>query len=85
MRNFFETSHDSLITRRMADRVNYFSFLITASRLTANYFLRDRHSETRVVIYGAGSAGIQLASALSVSKEMQPVAFIDQNSLQEIL
>jgi FlaA1/EpsC-like NDP-sugar epimerase len=32
-----------------------------------------------VVIYGAGSAGIQLAGALRVSKEMQPVAFLDQN------
>ena len=84
LRNFFETSHDSLITPEgWLIGLITFSFLITASRLTANYFLRDRHSETRVVIYGAGSAGIQLASALSASKEMQPVAFIDQNpSLQ---
>ena len=33
----------------------------------------------RQIIYGAGSAGIQLAEALKVSKEMQPIAFLDQN------
>ena len=60
-----------------------FSLLIISSRLTANLYLSDRHSEKRVIIYGAGSAGIQLASALRVSKEMQPVAFIDKSpSLQ---
>tara|TARA_B100002052_G_C15886379_1_gene601748 strand:- start:2823 stop:4727 length:1905 start_codon:yes stop_codon:yes gene_type:complete len=60
-----------------------FSFLIIVSRLLANFYLSERNSEIRVVIYGAGSAGIQLASALRVSKEMQPVAFLDQNrSLQ---
>ena len=57
-----------------------FSFLIVSSRLTAHFYLSDRVSEKRVVIYGAGSAGIQLASALRVSKEMQPIAFIDSNS-----
>ena len=57
-----------------------FSFLIITSRLTAHYYLLDRVSEKRVVIYGAGSAGIQLASALRVSKEMQPIAFIDSDS-----
>lgn len=61
-----------------------FSFLITSSRLLAYLYLSDRKSEIRVAIYGAGSAGIQLASALRVSKEMQPVAFIDKNrSLQD--
>ena len=53
-------------------------------RLTAHFYLSDRVSEKRVVIYGAGSAGIQLASALKVSKEMQPIAFIDSSPpLQE--
>ena len=56
------------------------SFLIILSRLVANYYLSQRKSEKRVVIYGAGSAGIQLASALRVSKEMQPVAFLDMNT-----
>ena len=57
-----------------------FSFLIITSRLAANFYLSDRLSEKRVVIYGAGDAGIQLASALRVSKEMQPIAFIDSDS-----
>ena len=56
------------------------SFLIILSRLVANYYLSERKSEKRVVIYGAGSAGIQLASALRVSKEMQPIAFLDKNT-----
>ena len=56
-----------------------FSFLIVSSRLMAHFYLSDRVSEKRVVIYGAGSAGIQLASALKVSKEMQPIAFIDSS------
>ena len=56
-----------------------FSFLIIASRFAAHFYLSDRKSEKKVVIYGAGSAGIQLASALRVSKEMQPIAFVDAN------
>ena len=36
-------------------------------------------SGKNVVIYGAGSAGIQLAGALRVSKEMQPIAFVDSD------
>lgn len=60
-----------------------FSFLIIILRLIASLYLSDRESEKRVVIYGAGSAGIQLASALRVSNEMEPVAFLDKNpSLQ---
>jgi FlaA1/EpsC-like NDP-sugar epimerase len=55
------------------------SFFIIGSRLIANSYLSESSSEKKVVIYGAGSAGIQLASALRVSKEMQPVAFIDSN------
>ncbi|MBL51922.1 MAG: polysaccharide biosynthesis protein [Candidatus Marinimicrobia bacterium] len=56
-----------------------FSFLVITSRLSAYYYLSDRQSEKKVVIYGAGSAGIQLAGALRVSSEMQPVAFIDRD------
>lgn len=33
-----------------------------------------------VVVYGAGSAGIQLATALSHSTELRPVAFLDDDS-----
>ncbi len=54
-------------------------FLILSSRMTALYYFSDKVSATKVVIYGAGSAGIQLANALSVSSEMEPVAFIDGN------
>ncbi len=60
-----------------------FALLIIGSRLIAYFYLSNTNSEKQVAIYGAGSAGIQLASALRVSKEMEPVAFIDKNkSLQ---
>ena len=54
-------------------------FLIVGTRLCAHYFFSERRSDKRVIIYGAGSAGIQLAGALRVSSEMQPVAFLDSN------
>ena len=34
---------------------------------------------SNVVIYGAGAAGIQLASALRFSRELKPVCFIDED------
>ncbi|WP_408598194.1 polysaccharide biosynthesis protein [Limnohabitans sp.] len=34
----------------------------------------------RTLIFGAGSAGVQLALALSHSREMQPVAFVDDDA-----
>lgn len=55
------------------------TILVIGSRLFANFYLSERKYEKKVVIYGAGSAGIQLASALRVSTEMQPIAFIDNN------
>ena len=55
-------------------------FLMILSRLIAHYFLTSLTSQKRVAIYGAGSAGIQLAEALKVSKEMQPAVFVDKNS-----
>lgn len=36
-------------------------------------------AKKHVVIYGAGTAGIQLASVLGYSKEYSPVAFLDDN------
>jgi FlaA1/EpsC-like NDP-sugar epimerase len=54
--------------------------LLLFSRILANYFFSNKKHEKRVVIYGAGSAGIQLASALRVSKEMHPIAFVDSNT-----
>ncbi len=53
--------------------------LIIGIRLFGNFLLSDINSSTKVAIFGAGSAGIQLAGALRLSKEMQPVAFIDSN------
>ena len=38
---------------------------------------RQKKLKRNVVIYGAGSAGIQLATVLGYSKEFRPVAFID--------
>ena len=54
------------------------TFLISSRIIAVNFFKRRDH-DRRVVIYGAGSAGIQLASALKVSSEMKPVAFVDEN------
>ena len=40
----------------------------------------QKKSKRNVVIYGAGTAGIQLASVLDYSKEYAPVAFVDDNA-----
>ena len=39
----------------------------------------DRRNKKKVVIYGAGSAGVQLAAALGHGVEFKPVAFIDDD------
>ncbi len=36
-------------------------------------------NRAKVIIYGAGNAGVQIASALASGSEFQPVAFIDDN------
>ncbi len=54
-------------------------FLIIGSRIYAHYLFSPKYSEKNVVIYGAGSAGLQLAGALRVSSEMKTVAFIDRD------
>jgi len=60
-----------------------FFCLASASRLVGNALLHNiDHSNARslpVAIYGAGAAGIQLASALRASSEVHPVVFIDDN------
>ena len=53
--------------------------LIIGSRLMAHAYFSEAAVDSRVIIYGAGSAGIQLATALKVSQEMQPVAFVDKD------
>ncbi len=39
----------------------------------------QNRSRKRIAIYGAGSAGVQIANALSNSPKFKPVAFIDDN------
>jgi len=57
--------------------------LIAGSRIVANVFFIEDRAESRAIIYGAGSAGIQLAVALNHSPEMKPICFIDEDiSLQ---
>ncbi len=54
-------------------------FSIISSRIIASRLLQYNLSNKRVVIYGAGDAGRQLASALKLSREMNPVAYVDKN------
>lgn len=60
----------------------------TARFLTRSYLLRAERAQDlrkRVAIYGAGSAGTQLAYALRAGREYQPVAFFDDNpALQKV-
>lgn len=60
--------------------------LVGVSRTVARYWLRFSQVTTQpdqprknVIIYGAGSAGIQLASALAHSREYRPVALLDDD------
>ena len=55
--------------------------LIVSSRIIANKIFSKKKNYKKVVIYGAGAAGIQLAGALKVSKEMEPIAFIDESPI----
>ena len=59
------------------------------SRINGLLFLRQlyhlNNKRKNVAIYGAGEAGIQLVSALAQSKEVKPVAFIDDSKLQQQL
>ena len=48
--------------------------------LTGSFNLSSRGEKKRkVVIYGAGHAGVQIASALASGSELHPIAFIDDN------
>ena len=58
--------------------------IIGGSRMAARWFFLDLDRESqaiknKVVVYGAGSAGRQLLTALQQSSEYLPVAFIDDN------
>lgn len=65
---------------------------VGGSRFIARWWLSDTYSKLggqvardcrskSVIIYGAGNAGVQLASALDCGQEFKPVAFIDDNKL----
>ncbi|WP_394753565.1 polysaccharide biosynthesis protein [Crenothrix sp.] len=70
-----------------------FMVLIAGSRFIARWYLGEIHfrngesinvlegGKKSVIIYGAGSAGVQLASALVYGREFRPVAFIDDDDL----
>lgn len=57
------------------------------SRINGLLLLRQIYqfgkTRSHVAIYGAGEAGIQLVSALQQSKQVKPVAFIDDSKLQQ--
>jgi len=57
--------------------------ILSAIRLVGGSYLKNRRQRyfagARVLIYGAGDAGIQLAMALQHSREFHPVAFVDDN------
>ena len=63
--------------------INYWALtllFICGVRMSASWILSNQISpSSRVLIYGAGSAGLQLATALKFSKEMKPVAFLDED------
>jgi FlaA1/EpsC-like NDP-sugar epimerase len=53
---------------------------ITGSRVVVRLFLQTRHSKgDRVIIYGAGEAGAQLARAISRGERFTLVAFVDDS------
>lgn len=81
----FLVSRDSLISYE-AWIIGLLSciLLITGSRIIAYFYFNQSDPGKKVIIYGAGDAGIQLAGALRVSSEMEPIAFIDRdNSLHD--
>ena len=54
--------------------------IISGSRLLVRRLLSEAYISKHVLIYGAGSAGRQLCTALNESKEYKPVAFIDDSN-----
>jgi FlaA1/EpsC-like NDP-sugar epimerase len=53
-------------------------YVVSSRFLARGYLLRnDDHGAIRVIVYGAGRSGMQLASALRAGSEYSPVALID--------
>ncbi|MFK5854536.1 MAG: nucleoside-diphosphate sugar epimerase/dehydratase [Bacteroidota bacterium] len=67
------------------------TLFIGGSRMIARWWLAGvnplqrlssiKNARKNVVIYGAGSAGVQIATALAFGSEYRPVAFIDDDAL----
>ncbi|MFJ1253089.1 polysaccharide biosynthesis protein [Cupriavidus sp. CuC1] len=62
-----------------------FLLMVGASRAMARFWLagwsrKSRYSEGRLLIYGAGEAGVQTASALGVAHEFVLLGFIDDDT-----
>lgn len=58
---------------------------ISSTRLLIRHFLTMDQQQTtkKVVIYGAGAAGLQLSNALLQGLEYQPVAFVDDDKAKQ--
>ncbi len=61
-----------------------FLMLVGSSRAIARYWLaglsvKSRHLEGRLLIYGAGEAGVQTATALAVSRQFRLLGFVDDD------
>jgi len=62
-----------------------FLVLVGTSRALARFWLSDagkraRHAEGRLLIYGAGNAGVQTATAIAVTGQYKLVGFVDDDS-----
>ena len=62
-----------------------FLFLVGGSRAVARFWLADMHkaranSEGRLLIYGAGTAGVQTAAALHLSQQYVLLGFVDDDT-----
>ena len=61
-----------------------FLVVVGASRAVARFWLagwsgKSRHTEGRLLIYGAGEAGVQTASALGVGRQFVLLGFVDDD------
>jgi len=63
------------------------ALLISGSRIIGRWWFSTNNNgniinakNKNVLVYGAGSAGVQLATALSYSSELKPVAFLDDDA-----
>lgn len=75
--------YEPLIASLKIGAVFFFTSLayVVGSRFLARFFLQARQVRgDRVIIYGAGTAGVQLSSALPRRGKFIPVAFIDDSA-----